>query len=100
MTRPPDVTPEHLQRAYAQLRKPNWPTLEQMREAYVQFGVVRARAVALANGKVLPPEPVAAPPPEARPAPKPAPQPSPQRRRDDSYSTRAAQAGEYVHPDE
>lgn len=99
MTAPVDVTPDHLQRAYAQLRKPSWPSLEALREAYVHYATVRARAVALATGAVLPPIPMGASPPTGALTPVP---PPPARRRTDStpFSTRAAQAGEYVHPDE
>lgn len=109
MTTPVIVEPEHLQRAYAQLRKPGWPSLEQLREAYAHYGMVRARAVALANGQTLPPEPTAAPPaPPPAPAPassiglKPEPWPFPARRRTDAdaHSGRMAAAGEYAHPPE
>lgn len=95
------VTETHLQRAYAQLCKPGWPSLDELRDAYVRYGLIRGRAAALANGQVLPPEPAGASPPPPKPAPIKAPHALPQRRRDDaSFSTRAAQAGEYVHPDE
>lgn len=97
------VSDEHLQRAYAQVRRPGWPSLEELRAHYLDYSVVRARAVALANGQVLPPEPVATAPPALN-VPKPAPWPAPptRRRTDDPapFSTRAAQAGEYLHPDE
>lgn len=93
------VTDEHLERAYAQVRRPGWPSLAELKAHYVDYSIVRARAVDLANGRPLPPEPVATYPP----APPAAPKPSPQRRRSDApapFSTRAAQSGEYLHQDE
>ncbi len=102
MSRDLPVTDAHLQRAYAQMRKPDWPPLDALCDAAKRYALVRARATALANGQVLPPEPAGASPPTTRPAPAAAPHALPQRRRDDTttFSTRAAQAGEYVHPDE
>jgi hypothetical protein len=100
MSRPVEVTSEHLQRAYAQMRKPGTPSLDELRSYWALFNCIRGRAVGIAEGKVLPPEPVATAPPTDPPPPRP---PAPQRRRDDApapFSTRAAAAGEYVHPDD
>lgn len=57
----PIVTTEHMQRAYAQLRRPDWPTFEDMQRLAIQFAIVRSRACDLANGRPLPPEPTGAP---------------------------------------
>ena len=95
------VTDEHMGRAYAQLRKPDWPTLAELQEAYVHYGLVRARALGLARGQTLPPEPPVplSPAPAAKPA-----APKPTRRHydaptppADSFSGRMAASGEYVH---
>lgn len=99
----PTTTPTaaHMDRAFAQLRKPGWPTLQELAEAARHYGMVRARAVAMANGQTFPAEPTAAPTPEPRgvftPVVRP---PPPQRRRSDpatAFDPRAAAAGEYVH---
>lgn len=102
MSKPVEITPEHLQRAHAQLRRHGTPSLEELRSYWVLFNCIRNRAREIAEGKPLPPEPTAAPPPMAEVA-KPAAWPPPRRRRDDGpppFSSRAAAAGEYVHPDE
>lgn len=97
------VQPEHIERAYAQLRKPGWPSLAELRDAYLRFGVIRARAAALAAGQVLPPEPTATPPPPAAARhTSTSSAPLPHRRRSDAtaFDPRAAAAGEFLHPDE
>lgn len=64
MARPaPIVTTDHMQRAYAQLRRPDWPSYEEMYRLFTQFSIVRARAVDIAHGRTLPPEPTGAPAP-------------------------------------
>ena len=102
MNRPVSITHEHIERAYAQLRRLGWPTLAELERCHKLYLAVRGQAVNVACGKPLPPEPVShtpplpqanAPPPRAR-------------RRDDTPSSpapfdpRAAAAGEYLHPDE
>lgn len=57
----PIVTPEHVKRAYAQLRRPDWPPLDEMARLAKQYAIVSARASSLAHGQTIPPEPVAAP---------------------------------------
>lgn len=56
----PIVTPEHTERAYAQLRRPDWPPLDEMARWARQYAVITARASSLAHGQTLPPEPNAA----------------------------------------
>lgn len=56
----PVVTQEHMQRAYAQLRRPDWPALDDMQRYTALYGVVRVRAVTMARGQTLPAEPTAA----------------------------------------
>jgi hypothetical protein len=93
-----DVTPDHMARAYAQMRKPGMPSLDELRDHWVLYSCIRNRALGIARGQALPPEPAAASPPVQTPAPPPA-----YRRRDDTpprFDPRAAAAGEYVHPDE
>ncbi len=102
MSAPVNVTDEHMARAYAQTRKHDTPSLDVLRAHWVLYSCIRNRALGIAQGQVLPPEPVAAPPPS--PPVRAGPQ-HPERRRDDApkpvpYSSRAAAAGEYVHPDE
>lgn len=62
MSRPSDpvVTHQHIERAYAQLRRPDWPSLAEMQRWAAQYGVVRGRAVLMAHGQPLPHEPAAA----------------------------------------
>lgn len=120
MTRPRiDPGPEHLDRAYAQLRRPGWPSLAALREAHCHYGIVRARACQLANGEPLPPLPPLAAQPQLRAPPltpaanlatspatpaTPASGPPHRRRRSDNatpvFDTRLAAAGEYLHTDE
>ncbi|QOR55213.1 MAG: hypothetical protein SHS37scaffold296_30 [Burkholderiales phage 68_11] len=103
MSAPVEVTPEHIQRAYAQMHKHGMPSLDELRSHWALYCCIRNRALGIAQGKTLPPEPVAAPPPSP---PVRAGPPHPERRRTDAptapapYSSRAAAAGEYVHPDE
>ncbi|MFY8017850.1 MAG: hypothetical protein ACOVN9_07015 [Inhella sp.] len=54
------VTTDHIERAYAQLRRADWPSLAEMQRWATQFAVVRGRAVSMAHGKPLPQEPAAA----------------------------------------
>lgn len=98
MTRPVDVRPEHLERAYAQMRKKDTPPLDVLRDYYTLFVCIRGRALGIAQGQVMPPEPVAAPPPPKPPPAAAHPSP-PQRRRHDAhpFDPRAAASGEYVH---
>lgn len=59
----PIVTTDHVQRAYAQLRRADWPPLDVMVRFAKQMAIVNARASSLAHGHVLPAEPTAAPAP-------------------------------------
>lgn len=59
----PIVTTEHIQRAYTQLHRPDWPPLDVMERFARQYAIVTARACSLAHGRTLPDEPVAAPAP-------------------------------------
>lgn len=99
MTPPVEVTNEHLQRAYAQMRKAGTPSLDELRSYWTLYSCIRNRAIGIANGQVLPPEPVVEPPPSP---PVRAGPPRTERRRTDPhpFDPRAAAAGEYVHPDE
>lgn len=56
---PTPIDPAHLERAYAQLQRPGWPSLAELRSHYVLYGLLRARASALAHGQGLPSEPLA-----------------------------------------
>lgn len=99
MSRPaPVVTAEHIERAYAQLRRPDWPSLPDMQRWAAQFGVVRGRAVLMAHGQTLPHEPVAAPPalPSPRAAGRTERQQQQHRRRDDTtrFDPKLAAAGD------
>lgn len=91
------LTREHLERAYAQVARPGWPTLDQLEQAHARLMIVRGRAVGIATGHPVPTEPVAAP--MAAPATTPS-RAAPLRRRDDAplrevpYSTRMAAAGD------
>lgn len=58
----PVVTHEHIERAYAQLRRQDWPSLADMQRWATLFAVVRGCAVSMAHGRPLPPEPTAAAP--------------------------------------
>lgn len=80
----PIVTTDHMQRAYAQLRKTDWPSFEEMQRLAMQFAIVRGRAVDLAHGRTLPPEPTGAAAPAPRPASPRALGHTERRRRDDS----------------
>ena len=79
MTAPIAVTTDHMARAYAQMRKHGTPPLEVLREHWAFFNCLRGRALGIAQGKTLPPEPTATPPPTVRTTP------SPERRRDDRH---------------
>lgn len=85
------VTTEHIQRAYAQLRRPDWPPLDEMERWARQMAIVSARASSLAHGVTLPAEPAAAPAPACSPR---ALGPTERRRRDDAagldFKSRAA----------
>ncbi|MFG6413828.1 hypothetical protein ACG02S_07930 [Roseateles sp. DC23W] len=97
----PVVTPEHTQRAYAQLRRADWPPLDEMARWAKQYAIVTARASSLAHGRTLPPEPAAAPAPA--PASPRALGRTERRRRDDraqAFDARAAAAGEFLHDDD
>lgn len=59
----PIVTTEHIQRAYTQLQRADWPPLDVMERFARQYAIVTARASALAHGHTLPAEPTAAPQP-------------------------------------
>lgn len=101
MAAPVEVTTELMQRAYAQTRKHDTPPLDVLRSHWALYCCIRNRALGIAQGQTLPPEPVAAPPPQPAPPPRAA-APPPARRRDDRphpFDPRAAAAGEYVHPD-
>ncbi len=63
MSSAPIVTTEHMRRAYAQLCKSDWPSFDEMQRLATQFAVVRGRAVSIASGHALPPEPTGAPAP-------------------------------------
>lgn len=67
-TRHAIVTTEHIQRAYAQLHRPDWPGLDEMQRMATQMAIVRARACALAHGHALPTEPTARLAPATPPA--------------------------------
>jgi hypothetical protein len=79
------VTAEHLQRAYAQLRRPDWPDLDEMNRVAKQMAIVRARACALAHGQALPNEPVARHAPATLAASSRPLCPTERRRRDDHF---------------
>lgn len=102
MTTPVTLLPEHIARAYAQMRRADWPALSELERCHKLYLIVRGQAVNVATGRPLPREPLATP----APPPRAAAPPTPARRREDRppapapFSTRAAQAGEYVHPDD
>ncbi|MEJ1935291.1 hypothetical protein WDZ92_34280, partial [Nostoc sp. NIES-2111] len=73
---------DHIERAYAQMRRHDWPPLAELERCHNLYLAVRGQAVNVAAGKPLPPEPVARHPPVPQAA---APPPPPRmRRRDDT----------------
>lgn len=102
----PVVTHEHIERAYAQLRRADWPSLAEMQRWAALFGVVRGRAVSMAHGHTLPQEPAAAsaaaPNPSARATGRTERQQHLKRRRDDAprFDHKRAAAGERPDDDE
>lgn len=102
MSAPAVVTREHLERAYAQTRKPGWPSLDELREHWHHFSVIRAQAQQIANGNPLPAAPVSPVIPAAQAKSVQTPAPQHKRRRDDgapAYSTQLAASGEYARHD-
>lgn len=94
-----NTPPDPLQRAYTELRKPDWPPLEELRQAHLHFVAVQGLARSWAQRAALFNQPIhhAAPPPlPARIAPV----PPPLRRNAGAFDPRAAAAGEYVHPEQ
>ena len=61
----PEPTDEQYERAWRELAKDDWGTFAQVRAAARHYGLVRARAMALASGRSAPP---AAPTPPAAPS--------------------------------
>lgn len=102
MSRPIELTHEHIERAYAQLRRFDWPTLAELERCHKLYLAVRGQAVNVASGKPLPPEPVSRIPP----LPQALAPPARARRRDDTpsgpmpFDPRAAASGEYLHRNE
>lgn len=102
MSIPVALTTEHIARAYAQLRRHDWPTLAELERCHKLYLIVRGQAVNVAEGRPMPREPTATAVPMPAPAPRAAAPPPQARRRDDRplpFDPRAAAAGEYVHPD-
>lgn len=64
----PIVTTEHIQRAYTQLHRADWPPLDVMERFARQYAIVTARACSLAHGHTLPAEPTGAPAPGPAPS--------------------------------
>lgn len=102
MSTPTTPTDEHFARAWREVSRPGWPSLQALREASVRYGIVRALAVQLAAGHSHMPTHLPVQPAPQAPA---AAAPSPMRRRHDAagpapFNPRMAAAGEYVHPEE
>lgn len=90
----PIVTTDHIQRAYAQLRKADWPPLDEMQRMATQMAIVRSRACALANGRPLPAEPLAAAPAPRSPSPRALGHTERRRRDDQAIDLKSRAAGE------
>lgn len=60
MTPPIEVTSDHMARAYAQMRRHNTPALDLLREHWSLYSCIRGRALGIAQGHTLPPEPTVA----------------------------------------
>lgn len=102
MSTPAIVTREHLERAYAQTRKPGWPSLDELREHWHHFSVIRAQAQQIANGNPMPPAPVSPVVPAVQAKPVQTPAYMPRRRREDGtpgIDHKLAASGEYARHD-
>lgn len=103
-----DPSAEQMARAFTQIRLGTWPwpTFEALQAAKNEIDraylLVRARAVSMTNGQVMPPAPVpVASPPSAPVKAVQTPALQPRRRRDDDgFDPKLAQSGEYVHHDD